>query len=547
MKKLIISASMFFLLSSPASLLAAVADIPRTGQTTSYAAGDDGNLKAGVPWPGSRFTVSGDCVTDNLTGLMWAKNGNLPGGQLAWQASLNYIATTVNSGGGLCGYTDWRLPNAREMESLLNVEENSSAAWLNSQGFANVQTGEMFIIGAYWSSTTGAEYLNRAESVYMTGTVGSHTFKTDPLYMWPVRNSGSGGAIHLPKTGQTAKYSAGDDGDLETGVAWPDPRFSVSGDCVTDNLTGLMWTKDANLMKTKDPGFDADGAAGNGAVTWSHALDYVAMLNSGAGYCGHTDWRLPNRRELWSMVDYSKKSPPLPVSHPFTNVVISYYWSSTTAKSYNPPNDYAWGLNMAYGFLGAHDKTGNLYVWPVRSGQVSTPRTMNVHFSGTGSGTVSGNGTLDGEPVIFSFTSDESEQFDNNSLVSLHAAPSEFSLFSRWEGNCSGTNVNCNLTMNAGKSVTAVFDFFTAHKTRVGDTSIYHSTLQASYNAAPNPGLVKAWATDFVENLSCDRTKDVLLEGGYNGGYSSVIGYTTLKGRLSILNGSLTVENLVIQ
>jgi hypothetical protein len=50
------------------------------------------------------------------------------------------------------------------------------------------------------------------------------------------------GTVDLPETGQTTSYATGDDGDLEMGVAWPSPRFTVSGDCVTDNLTGLMWT-----------------------------------------------------------------------------------------------------------------------------------------------------------------------------------------------------------------------------------------------------------------------------------------------------------------
>ncbi len=46
---------------------------------------------------------------------------------------------------------------------------------------------------------------------------------------------------NVPKTGQSIAYADGDDGDLEAGIAWPVPRFSVSGSRVTDNLTGLMW------------------------------------------------------------------------------------------------------------------------------------------------------------------------------------------------------------------------------------------------------------------------------------------------------------------
>lgn len=49
------------------------------------------------------------------------------------------------------------------------------------------------------------------------------------------------------------------------GVAWPNPRFTVSGDCVTDNLTGLMWAKDANLI--------------NSQWTWQGALDFAMGLS----------------------------------------------------------------------------------------------------------------------------------------------------------------------------------------------------------------------------------------------------------------------------
>src|ERR1039457_87617 len=78
------------------SAYAGTIQLPQTGQTSCYDANgnvincagteQDGNVQAGVAWPNPRFTVSGDCVTDNLTGLMWAKNANLAG-QLTWQGA----------------------------------------------------------------------------------------------------------------------------------------------------------------------------------------------------------------------------------------------------------------------------------------------------------------------------------------------------------------------------------------------------------------------------------------------------------------------------
>jgi len=113
---------------------------------------------------------------------------------------------------------------------------------------------------------------------------------------------------------------------------------------VTDSLTGLEWTKDANA---------------GGYKTLQGALDYVKTVNTG----GHSDWRLPNERELRSLVDYSKALPALPQGHPFTNVCQDY-WSSTSLTSISLAADLGVGwFNDSYNF--------NYYgVWPVRLGQV---------------------------------------------------------------------------------------------------------------------------------------------------------------------------------
>jgi hypothetical protein len=215
--------------------------LPETGQKKCYnssgteiscaGTGQDGEIRAGVEWPNPRFTVSGDCVTDNLTGLMWAKDANLPNGTRTWQGALDYVAS-MNAGSGLCGYKDWRLPNVNELESLINSVEANSANWLNTQGFSNVQS--------HWSSTTLANDTDYAWIVSMwAGVVGSLS-KSDDYYVWPVRS----GQLNNPdplhpanvwKTGQTTSRATGDDGDLERGVSWPTPRFTDHGDgTVTD-------------------------------------------------------------------------------------------------------------------------------------------------------------------------------------------------------------------------------------------------------------------------------------------------------------------------
>lgn len=77
--------------------------LPATGQTTSYAAGDDGALQAGVPWPNPRFTDNTNgTITDNLTGLVWLKNANSFGTQ-GWSTA---IASANNLASGACSLTD---------------------------------------------------------------------------------------------------------------------------------------------------------------------------------------------------------------------------------------------------------------------------------------------------------------------------------------------------------------------------------------------------------------------------------------------------------
>jgi len=183
----------------------------------------------------------------------------------------------------------------------------------------------------------------------------------------------------VAKTGQTTSYATGDDGNLEKGVSFPSPRFTDNGDgTVTDNLTGLMWLKDANCIETNYPEFDGDGIAEDGRVTWQHSLDFVAEINAGTkSDCGggYTDWRLPNIKEFLSLIHYGYHTPALPNTvgpgrwtegDPFTNVQSSHYWSAST---YAGNTDGAWGISVGLGSVSFDYKSFGFYVWPVRSGQ----------------------------------------------------------------------------------------------------------------------------------------------------------------------------------
>lgn len=160
---------------------AGTVQLPKTGQTTSYAARDDGALERGVAWPGLRFSDHGNgTVTDNMTGLMWSKNANPPGTYTTWQGALDYIKT-INSQSYL-GYSDWRLPNVDELESLVDLERVNLSLPVGHL-FTNVQSSW------YWSSSTNAYRTYTAWYVYISsGFVGAGNKVNNLYYVWPVRS-----------------------------------------------------------------------------------------------------------------------------------------------------------------------------------------------------------------------------------------------------------------------------------------------------------------------------------------------------------------------
>ncbi len=199
------------------------------------------------------------------------------------------------------------------------------------------------------------------------------------------------GVIQLPQTGQTKCYdtagkeiacaTTGQDGEFQMGAAWPNPRFTDKGDqTVLDNLTGLIWTKDGNVMKTRDPSFDSDDTAGDGMVTWQHALDYIKKLNQ-ENYQGHDDWRLPNVIELESLFHAGQSnSADWLNGQGFSNVQAYRYWSSSTYAG--SEIIYAWVVHMHDGYTSNGRMYDFYYVWPVRgqsgsldSSIISLPKT----------------------------------------------------------------------------------------------------------------------------------------------------------------------------
>jgi hypothetical protein len=408
--------AVFLVIFSVVAASAGTVTLSATGQTKCYDAGgaeipcagtgQDGEHRAGVGWPSPRFVkmycdASGPCadqsfdcddndstdmVNDNLTGLIWARDANLGSAGKTWGDSLVFANDLT-----LCGYSDWRLPNAVEIEGLVHRGQSNQQTWLQlaQQGFVNVQS-------YYWSSTTVGPAVYDAwflsyDSDALVAWGYANKSRTD-RYLWPVRGSTAKPA-ELRRTGQTTCYDTsgstsssviacagtGQDGEYKAGVQWPGARFTLvycddlgpcadqSFDCdatdlndiMKDNLTGLLWTAAADPFGT--------------SKTWSDALTSVNNLT----LCGDSDWRLPNASELKSLVNFgpSNLSNWL-ATQGFTNLQ-QYYWSSTTfphntAAAYRFLTTGCYSNECYDGLLDLDSKSATYYAWPVKGGCTGT-------------------------------------------------------------------------------------------------------------------------------------------------------------------------------
>lgn len=138
-------------------------------------------------------------------------------------------------------------------------------------------------------------------------------------------------------------------------------RFRLLDDAlVEDAATGLVWPRSANLL-----GY---------ALTWAEALEAVARWNA-EGLLGHADWRMPNRRELRSLIDHGEKQPALPAGHPFRDVFLGWFWTGTT-KAGQPA--YAWNVHLEGGRMFYSRKDEFRLLWPVRGESAVLPATGQV-------------------------------------------------------------------------------------------------------------------------------------------------------------------------
>ncbi|MHC4445213.1 MAG: Lcl C-terminal domain-containing protein [Planctomycetota bacterium] len=308
--------------------------IPDTGQIQCYNA----TSKITCPFAGAAFygqdsqyagnqpsyTLSGDGLTvyDNNTGLTWQRSpdrdrdGSIRvDDKLTWTQAQSY-PVTLNAE-NFDGYNDWRLPTIKELYSLIDfrgtdpmVESN------NTSGLVPFIDTDYFDF-AYGDTGAGERII---DAQYASGTLYVSTVDGELLFgvnFADGRIKGYG-LVH-PVGGDKTFLVMCVRGNSDYGSN----NFIDNGNgTVTDTVTNLMWQQ-------------ADSGTG---MNWQGALNYAENLT----LAGYDDWRLPNAKELQSIVDYTRSpdtSGSAAIDPVFTVTAITneegitdypFYWSSTT-------------------------------------------------------------------------------------------------------------------------------------------------------------------------------------------------------------------------
>ena len=246
-----------------------------------------------------------ETVVDSLTDLVWQRTFST---NKSFEEAETYCGT-LNEAPGYANHTDWRVPNVHELLSLTEASRHNPVIDLSV-----FPAG----IGSFWSSIARHDDNSIAWSVHMTyGLVSSGSVS-------PTKN------IRCVYGG----YPAGE----ERAGSWLVEEGTPSESVVIDTVSGLEWALTSHSSQT-----------------WQTALAYCQDLQ----YAGHEDWRLPDRHELMSIVDFSTSSPASAIS----SIMPAGYWSST---SHAQSQENAWYVDFEFGNLLSNAKDQLLHARCVR-------------------------------------------------------------------------------------------------------------------------------------------------------------------------------------
>ena len=267
----------------------------------------------------ARYDDNGDgTVTELQTGLMWQQD---PGEKLTYAEALAGADAF-----DLAGYDDWRLPSIKELYSLILFSGVDVSGWQATEGAVPFIDTDYFIF-QYRDTSQGERLI---DSQYASSTVYVHQTMGGDETVFGVnfadgRIKGYGISVHGEDKTFFVLYVRGDS-------RYGSNEFVDNGDgTVTDLATGLMWM-------LSDSGAYGAGSGGDGALYWEEALSWCEDLS----LAGLSDWRLPDAKELQSIVDYSRSpatsnSPAIDPIFNTTSITdeggganYPFFWTSTT-------------------------------------------------------------------------------------------------------------------------------------------------------------------------------------------------------------------------
>jgi hypothetical protein len=364
------------------------------------------------------YSDNGDgTVTDPTTGLQWIRcsMGQTWDGTTCTGTASNHSwdqANVLTSTVAFAGQSDWRLPNIRELTTI--VDRSILGPAIDRIAFPNTTSSD------FWSASAYANDSSRA---------------------WHVE-FGYGNAFHINKSAayQVRLVRAGQSFGSLMGITRPTSDYVDHGNgTVTHTPTALMWKRCAE-------GQAWSGSTCTGTAS-AHTFAQANALTGTSTFAGQSDWRLPTEDELVSLVDYSIYLPTINTSI-FPATPASSFWSTST-YAYSASD--AWYVYFGDGNAAAGQRSGAVQVRLVRSGQSFGSFILNVSKSGTGTGTVTS------APAGISCGATCNASFTSGSSVTLTAAPGSGNSFSGWSGACSGIASTCTVTLNSAMNVTSSF------------------------------------------------------------------------------------------
>ncbi len=292
------------------------------------------------------YTDNGDgTITDNVTGLVWQKNYEIMSYKEARKAVKKF---------NLAGQKDWRIPNIKEAYSLIMFDGQDVSPQVTGNGGTN---GVPFIDTDFFDFKYAANGARAIDSQMLSSTKYAGSTDENDLIFGVNFADGRIKGYGMQLGQEEKKFVV----RFVRGAAYGKNSFKNNGDgTVSDNASGLMWQRGDSQK----------------AMDWEEALAYAEQMNR-EGYLGYSDWRVPNAKELQSIVDYGRS----PLSH--TSAAIApvfeisviqneagqddypFFWSSTTHEnSAVGDNAGSAGVYVAFGRC-----LGNMAAMRGRGGQ----------------------------------------------------------------------------------------------------------------------------------------------------------------------------------